>query len=844
MFLQLIFFVFPVQSSATLALESQDPYLQIYPPVNETDGRTPLYFALVLSFGGSYKSIGALPGVQIALDYINSERSILPGYSLHYTLTDSQCDRSTAIRSYFTQMTNPPTKVGWVGSGCSPATEPTAELTQYHNIAQVSCISSSPDLYNRQRFRYYFQLLSNEVPTAYGFYSIIQYFGWKRVGIITQGENLFIATSDVLKRLLTENGDIEYTEWYFRSEESVSKINIFESGIRIYVVEMYSINAIELFCKAYRSGILPPKYLFLTLNWYVEGWWGEGHTSEDYNCTADELAAVALYNVAPVLAEFPANDDAVAEPNITFREFRSLYYKAVQSDYNENNTLMEYNDYVFPYAYHCHEATLTFAYSLNKTITDLADNFLNREAAEESGLPEGETFTMANFTYANSAVVSRMFEHLQSTMFHGITGNDVIFNDQGTRIINRLKVSQYQKNANGTLHSVYVGDVTFTKLNVTFHPLPTSFSFPEGIPNDGIPIEDVVTVSVALTVVYVILATAGLVFAVACILFNIIFREKRLIRLSSPNLNYLIGLGAIVLYLNVITLVIPTTNTLFAAVLCNINPWLISLGYSLCYGTIIIKMIRVWVIFNNPLQLKTSFFRDYLMALFVLSLAIIDVVILLTYTATEAVRDNLGVKLTANRELPNETFGATAEQHKYFFYICESDGQVVLYAILFGYKGILQVLALLLAFRTRNVKVKGLDDSVYIAASVYVTSIVLTVIIVSTYTLRDYVNAYPAVVGMGLLLGTTMILGLVFIPRMVGLYKDPKGETISTFGTSGPREEAVDTSGSSKDKELQILRRRISQLETCLKQQHASAPVGKESPIFDESKTNGNNTTI
>ena len=91
---------------------------------------------------------------------------------------------------------------------------------------------------------------------------------------------------------------------------------------------------------------------------------------------------------------------------------------------------------------------------------------------------------------------------------------------------------------------------------------------------------------------------------------------------------------------------------------------------------------------------------------------------------------------------------------------------MILYAVLFGYKGVLQVLALLLAFRTHNVKVKGLDDSVYIAASVYVTSIVLTVIIVSTYTLRDYVNAYPAVVGMGLFLGTTMILGLVFIPRV------------------------------------------------------------------------------
>lgn len=65
------------------------PYLQVYPEVDESDLRTPLYFALMLSFGGDYTTIGALPAVQIALDYINSEPSILPGYSLHYTLTDS-----------------------------------------------------------------------------------------------------------------------------------------------------------------------------------------------------------------------------------------------------------------------------------------------------------------------------------------------------------------------------------------------------------------------------------------------------------------------------------------------------------------------------------------------------------------------------------------------------------------------------------------------------------------------------------------------------------------------------------------------------------------------------------
>ena len=52
-------------------------------------------------------------------------------------------------------------------------------------------------------------------------------------------------------------------------------------------------------------------------------------------------------------------------------------------------------------------------------------------------------------------------------------------------------------------------------------------NFPDGIPNDGIPIEEVVTVSLGLTVVYVVLATAGIAFAVVCLTFTLIFRRKK-----------------------------------------------------------------------------------------------------------------------------------------------------------------------------------------------------------------------------------------------------------------------------------------------------------------------------
>ena len=103
----------------------------------------------------------------------------------------------------------------------------------------------------------------------------------------------------------------------------------------------------------------------------------------------------------------------------------------------------------------------------------------------------------------------------------------------------------------------------------------------------------------------------------------------------------------------------------------------------------------------------------------------------------------------------------------YFTHICSSTARDIFLGILYGYKMVLQVIALVFAFATRKVKVKGLDDSKYIAAAVYVTSIVLAVILISTYSLKDYVNTFPALFCTGFLTGTTVILALVFVPKVI-----------------------------------------------------------------------------
>ena len=102
----------------------------------------------------------------------------------------------------------------------------------------------------------------------------------------------------------------------------------------------------------------------------------------------------------------------------------------------------------------------------------------------------------------------------------------------------------------------------------------------------------------------------------------------------------------------------------------------------------------------------------------------------------------------------------------YFTYICSSKARDIFLGILYGYKMLLQIIALVLAFSTRKVKVKGLDDSKYIAAAIYITSIVFAVIMVATYTLKDFVNGFAALFCTGFLIGTTVILGLVFVPKV------------------------------------------------------------------------------
>jgi gamma-aminobutyric acid type B receptor len=85
---------------------------------------------------------------------------------------------------------------------------------------------------------------------------------------------------------------------------------------------------------------------------------------------------------------------------------------------------------------------------------------------------------------------------------------------------------------------------------------------------------------------------------------------------------------------------------------------------------------------------------------------------------------------------------------------------------MFAYLVILQIIGLVLAFQTRKVKLQGLRDSKFVAAIIYISSIILVALALVTFSLRTYINIGTAIITFGVFSLTTIFLALMFIPKV------------------------------------------------------------------------------
>ncbi|XP_072047136.1 gamma-aminobutyric acid type B receptor subunit 1-like [Amphiura filiformis] len=730
---------------------------------SQSDGgmKIPLYIGGLLPFSGGWDGSGLVPGIDLALKHINAREDLLADYDLKIVWNDTQCSPGLSSRVFFDQIYREPQKIMILGGGCSVGSEAIAGTAHYWNLISLSPTSSSPALSNRVKYPIFYRTYPTEQSLNPARVAIMKEFGWTRVATIHENYELFSLTVDDLVSELKEANITLISSESFVDNPKNQIESLKKQDAKIIVALMYADQAQRVFCEASKLNMTGEGYVWMIIGWYLNKWWEVDFGQLD--CTKEELTeAVGKSNYFAIRSQGLSSTDEVTIGNVTAREFDE-YVK----DQLGNNP--KYSRLTFtiehPFGY---DAVWAIALALNGSI----------DVLKTTAFLDGRMRRLEDYTYDDKEMMMVFFESLARVSFLGVTG-PVSF-EKGDRvgitIIRQLREDLLEHKI-GDFNPVDVQD-----------PLrwTSDIVWPDGkVPLDHTPEVIITTVILHVTVGQTIfismcaLAGAGILLALGFLVFNIKFRKQRYVKLSSPNLNNLIITGGMIVYTGIFFSGVDTklVSFNFKAVCCQLNVWALSVGFVLSFGSMFSKTWRVYQVaaFKTP---KRKVITDQLLYKMVAVLLLIDVGILTAWQVIDPMK--LVVKELYTRDdpaTPNQLISPYIE-------LCESDYIIYWLLALYIYKGILLIFGAFLAWETRKVTIEALNDSKFIGISVYNVIILCSIGVTVSFLIGDDPEALYLFLSGIIIFCNTVTLLVIFIPKIISVWKYPAGESISATNTT------------------------------------------------------------
>lgn len=280
----------------------------------------------------------------------------------------------------------------------------------------------------------------------------------------------------------------------------------------------------------------------------------------------------------------------------------------------------------------------------------------------------------------------------------------------------------------------------------------------------------IITVSSILYVLAVVIAIAILVF-----------RRDTVMLAASPVFLGLVLIGAALCFTAAITWVSEPNIHVCAA-----RIWLPSIGFTLCIGAMIIKNVRLVIIFDA--QLRRVKIRDRRLLTYIGVLLLVDVVLLVLYTALgdPSVQQLQGVEGLGTYQVRN---------------ICHTKhiGFRFLYAIISFHLAQLLV-GCIVTFKIRVIDIEEFNESRPFGLCIYIASLVVTIagILLGTGG-TTHVQA-TIIISLSLLIGACAVLVLLFAPKFLTIMlKGSRGLEEFLSSTVQQRQKRSDSSGKGSN---------------------------------------------
>ncbi|XP_044727882.1 gamma-aminobutyric acid type B receptor subunit 1 isoform X3 [Chrysoperla carnea] len=717
------------------------------------DGDTVLHIGGIFPIageGGWQGGQACMPAANLALIDVNKRPDLLPGFTLKLHSNDSECEPGLGASVMYNLLYNQPQKLMLL-AGCSTVCTTVAEAAKMWNLVVLCYGASSPALSDRNRFPTLFRTHPSATVHNPTRIKLMQKFGWSRIAILQQAEEVFISTVEDLEVRCKEASIEIVTRQSFLSDPTDAVRNLWRQDARVIVGLFYVVAARRVLCEMYRNELYGKSYVWFFIGWYEDDWFEINLEKEGIKCTKDEMRRAAEGHITTEALMWNQNHEPTIS-GMTSDDFRDRLNSVLkQEGYDIDNKRYPEGYQEAPLAY---DAVWSVALAFNKTM----------ERLQKQGR------SLKNFTYTDKETADEIYSAINSTQFLGVSGQ-VAFSSQGDRIA----LTQVEQLLEG--HYVTLGYYDTQRDNLTWH---NRERWSGGkVPQDRTIVKrELRTVSLSLFVCMGIISTGGIFVAIGLIVFNIWNNHRRVIQSSHPVCNTIMLFGVIVCLVSVFILgldgrFISSSSFPF---LCQVRAWMLSIGFTLAYGAMFSKVWRVHRLTTKSKADPKKKVEPWKLYSMVTGLLVVDVVLLLAWQLHDPLQRRVEVfPLEAPPSVADDVKIRPELEH------CESHHNTVWLGVIYGYKGLVLVFGLFLAYETRSIKVKQINDSRYVGMSIYNVVVLCLITCPVTMVIASQQDASYAFVALAIIFCCFLSMALIFVPKVIEVIRHPKDKAESKY---------------------------------------------------------------
>ncbi|KAL5006196.1 hypothetical protein ScPMuIL_015002 [Solemya velum] len=659
---------------------------------------------------------------------VSNRSDILPGYELRLVCKDTEGKPGLASKRFIELIQEQPSKLALIGPALSDETSQVGKMTPFFNMLQITFSSRTATISDRETFSSLYMTNYLEEDLNPMRIALMKYFGWERVGTIYYQEDMFVSQMSYFHHDLKQNNFTLLTTSVYTETKSVAEYirRLKQHEVRIIMGAFRASKAGYIFCEAYKQGLYGKKYLWILSGSQMYDNW-IASSPDNLPCTKEELYT-ATKGYLTLEHTILSRSDKPTISGRTPKEFVDLTNRLVQGTGFQVSRST-------PWVY---DAGWALALALNHSLQFLGDKKLE------------------DFTYNDTGIFDAIVSGIQTVSFVGVSG-PVSFLKDGRRV----GVGDIVYNADDTKTTTATYDPITDK--ITWLVDPKSLFAGQIPPKDRFTyIEAYVTPSYTAVACVLLLNCIGCIVAVGFLVFNISYRHNRHIKMSSPNINNIIVIGGVIMYMSVILRVLDYTNITIGGSnrshSCMIEMWVVSIGFTTSFGALFSKTWRVHILFRLD-TFQKRVIKDIQLLGIIILLWLIDGVLLTLWSALHAlVREDIRIKSTdADEDVVITTIYTN----------CYNKNQVYWYAAIYIYKGLLLVFGTFLAWETRMVQIPALNDSKLIGFCVYNIVVVCAFGVPIGHVLpTEQTTLKFVLVSLLTIFCTTLVLCIVFVPKL------------------------------------------------------------------------------